>query len=117
MKCKKQKIAYKEQFKLGKRVTSFMTASVLVLSMCTTDVFAGADQSDGNVKDNDSIKERLCQVTVTDDSVMLDFGSAIFKDNGHSEALTVEELSDYVGFESDDVKFDIEADEENSSKF
>lgn len=117
MKCKEQKIAYKEQFKLGKRVTSFMTASVLVLSMCTTDVFAGADQSDGNVKDNDSIKERLCQVTVTDDSVMLDFGSAIFKDNGHSEALTVEELSDYVGFESDDVKFDIEADEENSSKF
>lgn len=43
MKCKEQKIAYKEQFKLGKRVTSFMTASVLVLSMCTTDVFAGAE--------------------------------------------------------------------------
>lgn len=117
MKCKKKKIAYKEQFKLGKRVTSFMTASVLVLSMCTTDVFAGADQSDGNVKDNDSIKERLCQVTVTDDSVMLDFGSAIFKDSGHSEVLTAAELSDYVGFESNDVKFDIEADEGNSSVF
>lgn len=119
MKCKKQKIAYKKQFKLGKKVTSFMTASVLVLSMCTsfTDVLVGAEQSGENAKNNDSIKDSLCQIEVSDDAIKLDFGSAIFKDNEQSEVLTAEELSDYVGFESDDVKFDIEADEENSSKF